>query len=240
MTVAASDPLPQSPRARWQRIGVRLAACLALLAAAHWLILPAMGRFLVVQEAVDEPFDYLVVADGDRCHEQAVERLRQLPGGANARIVVVEWFPGRAEKLGVIPSFVDSTRNNLSRIDPAAAERLVVIPGGARNAWQEARLFDDWLRDKPQARVRLLCKRLTSRRWRYVLDRQLTDARAAQVHVEALDDRVEHERGWWRSKSSLKGVFNAYLQLAYDVCSGAPDPLPLELDPDRYEAEALP
>jgi hypothetical protein len=170
-------------------------------------------------------------ADGDRCYEEAAARWQQLPSRA---ILLIEPWPYRVSEMGAAPSFEALSRRQLDvRGVEAGAVRL--IPGKARDVWDQARSLGAWLEDHPSCRVEFLCDRFYSRQVRYALDHVLAAEDADRVDVVPLSDRLVDEDNWWRSRKGVKDFMFAWLALAYTVRQGEHRAPPTRWSVAEYE-----
>jgi hypothetical protein len=217
----------------------RLAVVLALVSLV-WLVhrplLRGLARPLISDERQGE-CDAICLhgtemgADGDRCYEEATARWQQLPSRS---ILLIEPQPRRLSELGAVPSFEAFCRSQLGKRSVAAgAVRL--IPGRARDVWDEAHVLGSWLEANPGRRVSLLCNQFSSRRIRYALDHVLGPEDAARVDVVPLTDRLVDEDNWWRSRQGVKNFMFAWLGLIYTVRYGEQRVPPTRWSVAEYE-----
>jgi hypothetical protein len=198
------------------------------------IILQAAAAPLVVDQS---PADcaYILVLNGDywsaRWFDEAADLYREDP---SRRILLVESRPERAVRLGVLPSYAERSRRVLAARG-VPREAVVVIPGEAPDVWAEVELLRQWLSERPDADVRALSDRFSSRAQRVVLDRVLPAEDAARVTVCALPDIRCNEHNWWQSRWGAKAFLYGWLKLAYACCGEAEtDPAPT-WNPDEYE-----
>jgi hypothetical protein len=172
---------------------------------------------LLIAEGPDRAVAGVVPVRGDRMHDAAAARVRD---GAT-EVLLIERVPLRHEALGVIPVRTEIDRRALeARGAPAPAIR--VLSEQTLDDWDGARVLRDWLRDRPEAHVAVLCDRFGSRRQRIILDRVLGPD-AARVHVVALPDRRYDETNWWRSKDGVAGWWEGLVTLGYVWLAGEGD-----------------
>jgi hypothetical protein len=204
-----------------------------LLACVYYFRAPALRGFAGLL-VVDEPppdADALLVLDGDRCFEQAA---RLYHAGGAGRVLLNEHRPGRLQQMGILPSFTELARRQLTAAR-VPGQALEVLPGETRSNWDRARLLRDWLCQHPGARVTVLCDRFGSRQRRCILDRVLDPEEAARVRVYALPHRSYRETDWWRSKQGILDLFDAYVVLTFTWLVGEDKDEWREWDPEAYE-----
>ena len=219
-------------RRRW-KVMQRLVVASALVACAcfwHKAVLEGTASLLVVHQ--QQPgFDHILVLGGDRCHDAAARLQHEDP---SRRIVLIEEYPNRLVRIGILPSFTMSSRQELAKRG-VPAEVVEVIGGEVGNKWAAARLLQRWMNERPGARLLVLCDRFKSRYHRYVLDATLDSQVAARVSVRGLPNRRYNETNWWKSRHGVKSFGFAYLRLAYVWWQGENPSVYREWNPDDYE-----
>jgi len=220
-------------RRRGGRLIWRAALAGAVLAAA-WLAYPHVLSMAAGLLVVDEPcgdFGHVLLAGGDHRFDIAAELYCKKP---SRRLVLMEPYPNRLVRNGIIPSFENICRCEL-KARGVPSEAVELIPGKARNAWAAARLLRQWINDHPDTRLLVLCNRFASRRQRSVLDAVLGPEDAGRVFIRGLPDRRYDETNWWQSRCGAREFVFGSLALAYLWCRGESREDPQQWNPDDYE-----
>jgi hypothetical protein len=221
---------------RWCKVGVLLALAVALWFAHSWLLSVGVARPLI---ADDPPADaqYLCLRgdefgfDGEDCLDQAATWRRATPAG---RILLLEPWPRRIVDIGILPSFEQTARRELGQRG-VADDAVVLVRGRAKDEWEEARLLQTWLQERPEASIVVLCSRFQSGQRRYVLDTVLAPADARRVAVRGLADPRYDETNWWKSRSGVKAVMFGWLRLIYAWGRGEDRDVPRRYTADEYQ-----
>jgi hypothetical protein len=226
----SSRPGPRPSPWRWRRL--LLALLVALLFLLRRPLLTGLGAVLVSAD-LPGPVDYVLILDADRAYERGA---RMYQAGEARCMLLVRIRPGRLEKSHVLLSSVTIARRELSgRGVPHSA--VSVLPGEVRGDWEVARRLGEWLRQRPGARVAVLCDRFDSRRKRYVFDAVL-GGDAPRVSLHAAPHRRFDETNWWQRKEGSLHLFAAFIRLGFSRLWGEDREPWREWDPDEYE-EAL-
>jgi hypothetical protein len=209
-----------------------------LTVAAVWLlrvwILRTVAWGLIVNE--DCPIaDYVWIADGDHCGDRCFDRAAQLyRKRPSMRIILVAQYRQRIVQIGVQPPPEAIGRRELaSRGVPSAA--VIVIPGRARNAWEEVQLLTSWLASQSGAEVLLLCDQFGSRLQRHIVDSVMDANGAKHIHIDPLPNRRFDEHDWWRKRDGVKHLGLSFLELLYAWYRGAPGEAAETWTPADYE-----
>lgn len=220
------------PKRRWVR---RLAIALGVVACLWFTrgpLLRGVARALIVDEW-DREADHLLLFGGDRCFDVAARWHGEEPSRV---ILLVEEKPERLVRTGILPSFEETCLRELGARN-VPEDSVAVIPGQAEHMREAAELLDEWLAQRPNARIQVLCDRFNSRCCRLQLDAGLGLADAARLSVHGLPDRRYDETDWWTSRRGIKEFVPAALALGYAWC-GAEDRARTEpWDPNEYERE---
>lgn len=205
---------------RWLIAGLGLGGLVAL----HGIWLPWVAAPLIADQP-DPEAGVLCILGGDQRYAYPTRGRQVLlfPGGDSwvCRVGAVE------------PSHLVALRQ-LKRCG-VPAEQVELLPIEPRTLWDAADQLADWMEEHQALPVGVLTSRFHSREARHVLERTLPASAAARLRVMGLPDRRYDERSWWRSRDGWKAVFQAYLSLAFAVCSGRPGPPRETWDPDVYE-----
>jgi len=193
-------------------------------------LLRGLARVLIVDQW-NEQADYLLLFGGDHCFDMAAHWYHEEP---SRMILLVESRPERLVRTGVLPSTEETCLRELeSRAVPRRA--VEVIPGEAAHVSEAAELLGEWLHQRPDARVQVLCERFDSRRCRLHLDAALRPADAARVSVRGLPDRRYDETDWWTSRRGFKEFGLKALALGYSWSADKDGTDTEPWDPDEYE-----
>jgi len=230
-------PAPQGPRTRrkWLK-WVVLAVGLLVLWLARAPLLRISARPLVADEpARDCAYVWLrgdeMGLDGDDAIQTAMHLYRRRPG---TEIIMVERYPSLLVREGIVESFTARTSRQLhERGVPRSA--VHIIPGAARNEWEECRLVGAWLQSRPRGTVVVLSDRLASGALKHVVCAACAPQAARRMKVYALRGRWGDETNWWQSRSGAKDWMFGWLGLIHVCCFGEPSPPQTCFDPDRYE-----
>lgn len=218
---------PHRRTVRWLLAGL---AAVALLALGHQRLLRGLGQVLVVDQRPAE-VDYVWARSGDHCYDEAAgwyrdKRIR--------RILLIDRYHDRMVQWGAMPSHAAKGRRAL-QLHAVPSEAVQVIPGEARDDWEEVRLLESWLQQHPQTRVLVLCNRFSSRYCRYLLDSVLEPQARDRVWVTALPDRRFDESDWWKVRSGVRGLMYGYLRLFYAWCQGEERVVPERWSIEEFE-----
>jgi hypothetical protein len=177
------------------------------------------------------PVDCVLILDGDRCYDRAVELLREEPA---RRLLVVDHMPRRLERQGILPPFVTVARRELAARG-LTDDLLTTVPAQAVTEWDEARALRGWLDGQGAGRVAILCDRFHSRKVGTVFHKVLGDERWQRVRLLPVASRWYDENDWWRHKEGLLDLFTAYAQLGHVWACGDDTEEWREWDADAYE-----
>lgn len=222
------DETARNSRKRIWRVLV--AVCLLACVLFHPLLLTALARCLVVDEA-SAGATYAVVLGGDSRFDVASQMLKDTtPQG-----VLV--FEGRRTALvacGVLPPAHEIARRELETRG-VLKDQVTVLNRKTYDMWGSAECLGNWLQQN-NADVVLLTDRLGSRRVRYIVDQVLSDQLADRVFVHALVDRRYDETDWWKTRRGFKSLFYSSLSLIYASLVGRPrHEDTYQFDPDVFE-----
>jgi hypothetical protein len=147
----------------------------------------------------------------------------------------LEPWPRRVVELGIVPSFEQMVRRELTGRGVSNAA-IVTLRGKVRDDWESARLLGSWLQQNPAAEVVMLCDRFHSGRVRYVLDSELGRPLAAQVRILAVANPDYDPACWWCSRQGVKDVMYGWLGLAYAWEQGPQRSAPLRWTAEQYQS----
>jgi hypothetical protein len=185
-----------------------------LTVASVWLLRGVILRTVAWGLIVNEECPitgYVWIADGDRCFDHAAQLYRNRP---STRIILVAKFRQRIVQIGVQPPpELISRRELASRGVPP--EAVIVIPGSAQNAWEEAQLVASWMASRSGAEVLLLCDQFGSRLERRIVDSVMDASGTKHIHIQPLPNRRFDENDWWRNRDGVKHVGLSFLGLIY-------------------------
>ena len=217
---------------RWRRRVLRGAILLAVLACLYLFRAPLL-RSAASALVVDQPREAtaaLLLLDADRGPERAAESYRE---GRAGNVLLIEEWPGRTVKLGVLPPREDVLRRNLGAAGvPEGA--VTVLKGQVKSDWDRARRLREWLAEHPGATVTVLCDRFGSGRLCRVFGATL-GADAGRLRWWAPADRRFDEGDWWRHKEGFLRVFTAGVGLGYVWLAGEDREEWRPWEPDQYE-----
>jgi hypothetical protein len=230
---AESGHAPRRKRRALRRLAVLLAITLCLGLCHAW-ILQGLAALLVVRQPAAGCNGVLALDGGFQGPDWYDEAARLYHEDRSRRILLIEPHPGRVVRLGVLPSYEADSRHALAARG-VPAEAVELLSGEASNVWAEARLLQTWLKDRPDARLLVLCSQFAGRHQRHILDAVLDPDDAARVSVRALPNPYFDETDWWKSRTGWKACAFSYLRLAYVWCQGESPPPPDELSPADYQ-----
>jgi hypothetical protein len=199
----------------WTKTAVVL-AIVAGVGLGHAPLLRLLARPLTDQQPQDEAAFLCLEGDeygveGDPTFDEPALWYHEAPA---RRILLLEPCPHRVVELGVVPSFEQMARRELTRRGVRDVA-IVTVEGPMRDEWENARRLGAWLDENPAAEVALLCGRFHSSQVRYALDAVLDRQSAARVRIRALADPEYNETNWWRSRRGVKGFMYGWLGLLY-------------------------
>jgi hypothetical protein len=228
--LTAAQPAKRGRR-RWLRCVLFVSIAVVCLYLFRAPLLRSAENFLVVEQQLAAA-DYVLILDGDRRYDQAAELLR---AGHARQILVIEAKPERLQRKHLAPSPEDEARRELrARAVPGSSVHL--IPGQAFTDWDRARSLSDWLNQRPQTKLVILCDQLGSRRLRHILDQVLGAEKARQVYLRPLAQRWHEGIDWWQKREGVLGVGQGYLRLSYVWLFGEGAQAQWrEWDPEEYE-----
>src|SRR5262249_21751620 len=133
--------------------------------------------------------------------------------GQVPRILLIERRIRRLQRLGILPSEVDSATRQLRKLG-VPEDALVILPGQAVDDWAALRQVGDWLSSHPDAKLTLICDSFGSRRLSYIIHHVL-GADASRVRLHPLVKRHYNQTDWWQTRAGVNTVAMAYLRLGY-------------------------
>ena len=138
---------------------------------------------------------------------------------AGRKILLLLPRTSRIVEIGAVRSFEETCRSELAKrgIPPADIES---IDAHAYSSWDEARGLSAWLKQHPEATVRLECSLFASGRLRYTFDKVLGRDDGQRVRFELSVNPACREDSWWRTRTGVKDFMYAWLQLLYAWCQG--------------------
>ena len=202
--------------------------------ASHRPILRACAWLLIVDQRGGD-VDCLVMAGGDGRFDVAAEWVR---GDPKRRILLVQGRPDRLVELRILPSGEAVARRELAARS-VPEERIELIPDSNRPGENRHRLLADWLAERPEIRVAVLCDRFASRDLRLICDAVAPAEVARRIDVWALTDRRYDERNWWHSRTGIRELILKSIALAYTWCQDGPTEGPRRLTVQEYERWAV-
>ncbi|MGA2066060.1 MAG: hypothetical protein ABSG86_13890 [Thermoguttaceae bacterium] len=228
-------PDPGSPSRARRALGLKLGAAIIVLAAivaGHALVLRMLARPLVSEQPPGAAAVLCLQGDedgveGDRTLDEAARWCREAPG---RQVLLLEPWPRRVVELGIVPSFEQMVRRELTGRNISNAA-IVTLRGKALDDWERARLLRAWLEQNPAAEVVMACGRFHSGRIRYVFDAVLGRPLATRVRIRPVADPDYDPAYWWRSRQGVKDVMFGWLGLAYAWGEG-----PQRITPSRWTA----
>jgi hypothetical protein len=216
---------------------VVLLAVLLLLALGHTLVLRLLTWPLVAGDS-SLACDYFCLhggelgAEGYDSFERAAEWHRQQAG---RKILLLLPRASRLVEIGAVRSFEEACRSKLGKCGIPAAD-IQPIRAEALDVWDEAHALSNWLKERPDATVRLACSSFGSGRLRFVLDKVLGPADAKRVQLAKLPDPACSVDAWWRSREGVKEFMYAWLELIYARTYGE-QPRVYPLGAAQFQAE---
>ncbi len=201
---------------------------------AHAVILRGFAALLVADQLPPQ-YDWVWIVDGprsgDKRYDEANKAYRQ---DRSRRILLIEQYPLTAISLGAVDAYdVESRRALAARGVPGSS--VTLLPGKAKDTWDSVHVLRRWLKERPDARLLVLCDRFQSRYYRHVLDAVLLQGDAARVSVRGLPSRYYDETDWWKSRRGVKACLFGCVELAYSYCFGETHPAYEAWDADEYE-----
>ncbi|HZY90123.1 MAG TPA: hypothetical protein VFE78_35205 [Gemmataceae bacterium] len=205
---------------------------LAVLACLYLFRAPLLrsGALALVVDQPRKATTALLLLDADHGPTRAAECYRE---GRTRSVLLIEEWPGRVVRMGVLPPREDVLRRSLGA-EGLPEEAVTVLAGRAGNDWDRARRLREWLAAHPGATVTVLCDRFGSRRLYRVFGTTL-GAEAARLRWWAPADRRFDENDWWRHKEGFLQLFSAGAGLGYVWLVGEDREEWRAWDPDRYE-----
>jgi hypothetical protein len=204
-----------------------LVAAVAIVAAHAW-ILRSIAEVLVVDDRIPDAA-CIVCIDGDHLYDVAAKGV--LTGSVRSVLVPCD-APSRLEKYGILPGFWEVTVGQLEKRG-VPHDAVQAIDKSLQDEWEKAECIAAWADSHSDQRFIVFVDRFESRKWRVLFDRFRG---RAEVGVRALPDRRYDETNWWRSRTGIKSVLEAYLSLAYHWFSPVPSQHYVDdWDPDEYE-----
>src|SRR5262245_32540511 len=157
------------------------------------------------------PSTRVAIRDGDRRYEAAAG---VLAAGRAEGVLIVQEAPTRLQQLGVLPTGEVKDRRELARLG-VPDERIELVLGQARTAWDWTQQLGGWMDRHPGATVLVLVNRFDSRHDRLVLRRVLSAEQFARIRLAALPHREHNERTWWHHKEGVLAFGNRFLALGH-------------------------
>ncbi len=126
----------------------------------------------------------------------------------------------RIVEIGAVRSFEEACQSELDKRGIPAAD-IRPIRADARDVQDEAHALSDWLKEHPDATVRLACSPFSSGQLRYVFGKVLAPADAERVRLAILPDPGCPPKTWWRSRKGVREFMFAWLALIYSRAEAA-------------------
>jgi hypothetical protein len=183
---------------RWGRRVLTIAVLAILAYLFRTPLLHSAGSVLVSDDGF-APCTRVAVRDGDRRYEAAAA---VLAAGRADGVLIVRQAPARLQEMGLLPTEEVKDRRELTKRG-VPDDRIELVPGAARTAWDWARQLGGWLDRHPDATVLVLVRRFDSRHDRLAFRRSLTADQFARVRLAALPHREHDERTWWHHKDGM-------------------------------------
>jgi hypothetical protein len=200
----------------------------------HAPILRCFASKLIVDESPGE-FQWIGILEsqngpsGNRCYERAVQMQRER---ASAKILLVEPQSNRLVEIDVISSFGAVSRRILtSKGTPSDA--IATTQRNGTDDWGTARALRNWLAERPNESMVVLCSSFRSAPLRYALDTVLGES-SARVRVRALSGRQYNKSNWWKCRAGIRSFGIEWLRLLYGWCCGE-EPSAEVGSADQYE-----
>jgi hypothetical protein len=216
-------------RRRWLVRFVVVAAIVATLVVFRAPVLRGLGEQLIVDEPPVANAVVLILG-GDRSPELAIQTFKD---GHTPAILLVDWQPQRAERLGITTSHATTLRHVLVK-QGVPEQSIQLLPGRPRDMYEVADGIAAWLEQHPDKHLVVYCGRFGSRHVHVILQRVLGEQRE-RVHLQAVA-HPEYDAGqWWQHKAGLKDFWAAATRLAFAWTHDRPRHDNPVWDPDAYE-----
>jgi hypothetical protein len=145
---------------------------------------------------------------------QSLDRAAEWHAATGETILLISPRATRIVEIGAAPSFEQMCRRELAKRAVPTGD-IQTLDVEACNTWDEARALAAWLKQHPQATLSLACSPFAGGRMRYVLDRVLDPGESPRVRLVSLADPAYPPASWWRSRTGVKNVMYAWLDLLY-------------------------
>jgi len=168
------------------------------------------------------PADYFCMhgnelgADGFQTYDATAEWHGKTAG---RKILLLLPHASRIVEVGAVRSFEQTCLSELRKRGVPSAD-VWPIRADALDVWDEARALSEWLKEHPDATVRIGCNPFSSGRLRYVLSKVLGPVDAERVGLATLPDPECRVESWWRSRSGVKEFMYGWLELIHAWAKG--------------------
>ncbi len=225
--------LPRHPRRRRRWIWVTALILLVALISFHEQVLTAIGKGLVRSQPLPETGALLLWRDADGNYDLAAKVHRENP---ERKILLIQSEPDRLQRLGLVQTDVAQFKQELERrgIPEDGAEIIPVEMDAPTSAAIRLRW---WLEKHPEETICLVCDEFRSRQVSGEFRRGLSDL-SERTTVHGLPDRRYAPEDWWTTRSGIRTVIFAWLQLCDSWWRGGTQELKeVRWDPAEYEVE---
>jgi len=248
---------PHGPR-NVRRI-IRRCAIAGAIVACLWLLRGPILRMAAWPLVACEPAagaKYLWIPSsplGACCSPRYFDLVRDLYAEDRSRsVLIVRPVPERIVRMAAEPAFEQMVRDELARRG-IPREAVIILPGPARNLWEECRCVAAWMGEQggqrslpaplskdDKSNVALLCDRFASGNIRLVLGRSAGAGELACVRVVSIANPRYDEDSWWQNRNGVKDFVAAWLARIYIRFHGEDVVDDDAWDPDAYERSIRP
>jgi hypothetical protein len=227
---------------KWLLVAAIVVAVAALCF--HAALLRWLAEGLVADDSSDA-FQYVAVVESENHDVAGLQSCdiaaEMVANKASVGILLLAAPENRLTETGVLAPF--KTRCGAELLARGVSkDAIATIHRDGADDWATARSIHDWLAERPDASVLLLCGRFRSGHLRYVLNLMLEPTLAARVGVYGEygeDGRDNNEDNWWLTRKGFKGFGIAWLRQLHAWCVGRNHATPRSLNADAYERHFL-
>ena len=133
--------------------------------------------------------------------------------GLAKHVLVLDVWPGAAERLEIIPRQGILARDILLRIG-IPAQAITVHGNGVANTYEEARAVRDWAARTGGTSVIVPTEEFSSRRVRWMFRRELADA-GVRVGIKVLTPAEYGAENWWTREKGILAFQNEIMKYLY-------------------------
>jgi hypothetical protein len=227
----STKPIWRKRLIRWTGIFIAcVVAGFLLFRPAMWLV----GQALVVeQKPATVQFVWVVPEHDYRLEHHFSVAIKWYHENPQLKFLCVEQHPINLVREGVItPRHVWIQEHLEGQGIPA--ESIEVVSGGARNLLESGTLLCEWMADRADAELTVVCERFTSRAVRSRVNRAFGN-RKGRVYVYGAANPAYDDDNWWKHRGAVKNWMVGATKLLFGWTRGGSESPHKPWDVQQYE-----